>query len=598
MTPNTAISAAARRESHLIAAHPAITPNLLPVLHSTRRAVRELGSSLALSTHRLAAITLHDASLSLQVMAAANALRPVALDSGGVQERGTVRVETVSHAIPLIGIERYLALVRRSTEVESLQPGRQRNAIMATLAMAWHAAAQARAWAEAHHEHRSELAVVAAQARFGTDLALWALGPESGARLLADFAREPYLTDTEILGEQAADRFATLLSRQWRLPELAPRQPTAGPGAPPDPSEFGYLAARLARAASTNWYGQPLARCIELAADRLDQSIDVTDAQVRTLAAAAARRWPGPIVHLAARRLLFAPGEQPTTAVPEPWWTQQPPPAPPQAVTCETSRAPVAAVECPTPAATVPRPTPAATVSRPAPAAMVPHPTPATTVPRPAPATTVPRPAPAATVPCPTPAQSPASSRSEVSTTASGVTRLCERLREATDNDAATGAIVKMTVDGLCALLGFDHALFAVVDKHRTALRARYVRGTEHQALSDCFTVSVGDSPLLSRLLRRRSAIRLDRDKRPQVAAGLPGPLADLVVGRTASLMSVFIGKRAVGLFYADRLAIAQPETLHAEFTRVCTLAEAALAHASLAKRGGQTRPQVRDTPA
>ncbi len=99
---------------------------------------------------------------------------------------------------------------------------------------------------------------------------------------------------------------------------------------------------------------------------------------------------------------------------------------------------------------------------------------------------------------------------------------------------------------------GLQRAMFAMLNKERTELRARLVSEQSADAKLRAFQVDLSSPTLFSLLLKKPQAISLTPANAEKYQHLIPDPLHAVINSRQCLVMSVFLHNKPIGLFYAD----------------------------------------------
>lgn len=256
--------------------------NPLPVLARTTRELEPLVGEPQARFSAMAAVAAADPGLTVQLLRMANG-----------QQGGRLRSEitTVEHALMLLGTERLRSLPPRLPVVERVLRDPARHLLLRTFARAYHAAAQAEAWARDRHEQYPDEVFAAAQLHFVGEMVMAMHGPRELQRI-AELRTRDRLPQEEaeylVLGFPL-NELALELATRWRLPTLVVEALHAEKAA--ESRTLGViLAVRLARAAERHWYGEETLGLLESAAQWLHQAPAAIAAGAHRTAVATARQ--------------------------------------------------------------------------------------------------------------------------------------------------------------------------------------------------------------------------------------------------------------------------------------------------------------------
>ncbi|MEJ2461628.1 MAG: HDOD domain-containing protein [Candidatus Thiodiazotropha sp.] len=99
---------------------------------------------------------------------------------------------------------------------------------------------------------------------------------------------------------------------------------------------------------------------------------------------------------------------------------------------------------------------------------------------------------------------------------------------------------------------GLQRAMFAMLNKERTELRARLVSEQSAEGKLRAFQVDLRSPTLFSLLLKKPQAISLTPANAEKYQHLIPDPLHTVINSRQCLVMSVFLHNKPIGLFYAD----------------------------------------------
>lgn len=120
---------------------------------------------------------------------------------------------------------------------------------------------------------------------------------------------------------------------------------------------------------------------------------------------------------------------------------------------------------------------------------------------------------------------------------------------------ASLNEVLQLVLEGIYRGVGFDRVLFALLSHNRQQLIAKVALGSGAEALRNAFIFSLDQTPrdLINEFFRSPRAYRLEPGKNPP---GLRLDRLQLVTNADlACVAPILANGRAIGLFYADRLA-------------------------------------------
>jgi HD-like signal output (HDOD) protein len=183
----------------------------LPVFSRTIRDIRNVSSSSRSSARDLSDVIGHDASMAARVIQIANS--PLF----NLQNRD---IDTISSAVVLVGFDAVRELAISVTVIEEMLKGRQHARVGQHMAQAFHAAAQARAFARICG-HKCEEVFVAALLKEVGDMAFWSRAEQEAEAietLVADGA-DLVQAQLEVLGFELSE-LGRVLAADWNLGDL------------------------------------------------------------------------------------------------------------------------------------------------------------------------------------------------------------------------------------------------------------------------------------------------------------------------------------------------------------------------------------------
>ena len=139
-------------------------------------------------------------------------------------------------------------------------------------------------------------------------------------------------------------------------------------------------------------------------------------------------------------------------------------------------------------------------------------------------------------------------------------------------------ALLQALTDGLAADLPADRVLLAIVTPDRQQIAARFCSPPVDRRVLEGFQFPLDEGRLFSRLLARRASLSLKPGTSGLLAPLMPAGLLALAGRGAFFAMSVFSGRRPLGLFYADsRVATDLGEARFRRFQQICVAAGHAL---------------------
>ncbi len=216
-----------------------ITDRGMPVFHHAVKKIAGITSDRESSAAELAAAVLQDAAMTSRLLRVANS--PFYNPTGKP-------VSTVTRAVVRMGFDTVRSLCLSLAVVEAVARGAARDRLAREMARCFHAAVQARAFAEQRGDGSPEEVFIAALLRSLGRLALWCLGGEAAGELALAEDEE---AEKARLGVSA--RALTLaLVREWNLGRLLERAVLGRSDEDPRVSNV-TLAHELAAAVEQGW---------------------------------------------------------------------------------------------------------------------------------------------------------------------------------------------------------------------------------------------------------------------------------------------------------------------------------------------------------
>lgn len=106
---------------------------------------------------------------------------------------------------------------------------------------------------------------------------------------------------------------------------------------------------------------------------------------------------------------------------------------------------------------------------------------------------------------------------------------------------------------GLHDGLGLNRVVFAILNRDRSELQARYLAGTDNDPAFSQFRLNLDRPHLFSRLLEREQAVWLNDENHARFWPLVPESVRKLIHTDTFFAASVVVEGKPIGLFYADR---------------------------------------------
>lgn len=190
-----------------------ISENELPIFQYTVRAINDVVSKDATSTSDLSRIILRDANLTARVLRLAN--------SATFNVTGST-ISTVSRAILYLGFNVVRDVSMSLAIIDALLSGNIKEHALQLMSKSFHAAVQARNFAERRGDDDVEEIFIAALLRYVGEITFWCVAGEEGEKinelkLLQGFSDE--MAQQEVLGF-TLDQLTVGLTQDWHLSDL------------------------------------------------------------------------------------------------------------------------------------------------------------------------------------------------------------------------------------------------------------------------------------------------------------------------------------------------------------------------------------------
>ena len=190
-----------------------ISENELPIFKYTVSAINNVVSDDDSSTSDLSHIILRDANLTARVLRVANSATYNATGS---------TISTISRAIVYIGFNLVRDISMSLAIIDALLTGKAKEHVMKLMASSFHAAVQARDYAERRGDSSAEEVFIAALLSNLGEMIFWCVAGEDGDRIIElmeqqDFS--PEMAQKEVLGF-TFDELTVGLTRDWHISDL------------------------------------------------------------------------------------------------------------------------------------------------------------------------------------------------------------------------------------------------------------------------------------------------------------------------------------------------------------------------------------------
>lgn len=190
-----------------------ISKNELPIFKYTVNAINDVVSKDEASTSDLSRIILRDANLTARVLRLAN--------SATYNVTGST-ISTVSRAIVYLGFNLVRDISMSLAIIDALLGGKIKEHALKLMAQSFHAAVQARDFAERRDDPASEEIFIAALLRHVGEITFWCIAGEDGEKIInlmdeRGFSEE--MAQQEVLGF-TLDELTLALTNDWHLSDL------------------------------------------------------------------------------------------------------------------------------------------------------------------------------------------------------------------------------------------------------------------------------------------------------------------------------------------------------------------------------------------
>lgn len=282
----------------------------LPTFAHTAHQVAGVVSDRDSSAAELTRVVLQDAAMTAKLLRIANS--PLYNQSG----RG---VSTVSRAVILLGFDTVRSLCLSIAVVESFTSGKRKHELAKEMARSFHAAVQARAFAELRKDESPEEVFIASLLYNLGKLAFWARADgqaqELAGAIQASPDQDPEIVEESVLGFKLQQLTAEL-SREWKLGSLLEHALAGKKDADPRVGNvvFGHEVAHLALqgwgAAQMKELLARMAETLYLPLDKVAKIVETNAFEAAKTAAFYGAREAGRLIPLPARFGVAAASEK------------------------------------------------------------------------------------------------------------------------------------------------------------------------------------------------------------------------------------------------------------------------------------------------
>ena len=190
-----------------------ISENELPIFKYTVNAINDVVSKDATSTSDLSRIILRDANLTARVLRLAN--------SATYNITGST-ISTVSRAIVYLGFNLVRDISMSLAIIDALLSGKTKEHALQLMAQSFHAAVQARDFAERRGDDAAEEIFIAALLRYVGEITFWCVAGEEGEQIIELMEQRGFseeMAQQEVLGF-TLDQLTVALTCDWHLSDL------------------------------------------------------------------------------------------------------------------------------------------------------------------------------------------------------------------------------------------------------------------------------------------------------------------------------------------------------------------------------------------
>ena len=504
---------------------------LLPVYAHSAKAFRDALSDTVINWNTIGKIILTDPGLMLQTFRQLRA---------GSKRATSFEITGMSQMLMLMGVDRVKRLTSGLPILEKTLTGNSLTGYNRTVNRAYHAAFQARNWAQWRNDYAPEEVFIATLLYSVPELVLWINAPEKMQQLRRRIYKEgtaPLEAEQLTLGQSLREIWLTATS-DVQLPAFV--QDVHNPETASSPREqTAILALQLANLVEFGWYTEKVDGIIEQVAHYLNKHPDQATRIIHINAVNIAHDFPYSTVRPAAALLPLIPTADNRLLLEEFPHVEKQPPSPvldgrratPEARDGSGMRRaaegkPELREVGPVPAGKIKRDPGAAVIEQPK---IKPQGHPQTDTKISAVASVV--------------TLSP-----QPSLLAEAVQRLEAGMGKLTANE-----IIQLAVNAMQKGIGFHRVVFAALSSNRLYLEARCITGGEFDPAFNQFKVKLDKHNLFGRILEKPSSIWINDENRTKYWQSIPSEFKVLIKTNSFCVMSVHLNGKAVGLFYADR---------------------------------------------
>lgn len=483
----------------------------MPVFAKTVKDIAGVAADRESSAAELSRVILQDAAMTARLLRVANS--PIYSLPGR-------SISTVSRAVVLLGFDTVRSLCLSIAIIESLGNSARKARVAEHMARSFHAAVQARAFAEKRRDSSPEEVFIATLLCNIGDLAFWSLQSDVAAKLetaLAQPGCDRVHVEREVLGFELND-LSLGLSRKWNLGKLLENTLQHKVASDPRVSNV-QLAHELARSAEQGWDRPETKQLLTRIAEAVYLPLQEVTKLVHQNASLAAKTAQCYGVADAAERIPLPDSQRAPGSIRE--------------STRETTRETLREAGAKDQRAAESAPEPAKSAyNQPDPMLQL---------------------------------------------------TILRELSGMLDGKHDINLLLEMVLEGISRGIGMDRTLFAMLNPERNRLRARYALGWDSQDMREKFVFDISPlhASIFSHVLDTREPLWVGRDKEPRMKTLLTPAVQALTGGKAFFVMPIEVNGRSIGLFYADRSTSGRPldEEAFTAFRHFCQQANLALAY-------------------
>lgn len=574
--------------------------SLLPVIPATAKVLGQLMKDPNVSLHDIGTLIEQDPVMTVHLIREVN--RAFAKKAAGT-------LTNVHHCVSLLGLDRVTLLVKHFKAIKGDPSSKREMAYLRAIMQSLHAAEQARAWNSVRHQAAPEHVYLSTLMAGVPMWCLWRFAHKEMAIIntLQKRERIPAVDAEKAVLGCSREQIVLALAKRWHFPDnitdaldgdklpshrylaravkvgLTEKKPVL-----PNKDETGRIANSpsfpvalanwLAQEASIDWYSRQAYRCVAIIGGYLGVEQDEAWAVIRGAALKTSQRFPIPGVLTPAVSLIFPPGPAQrrrirmdrlsevvgqmkegvsvtaVTRTPTRTKQKQPlemdvtqlkvsPPNESKQIDASIADAPQRQVAKPEPMLSAP-PVPSSTSKAPG-------------------------------------------FKNEMKRRVfeSYVKRLINEI----GYFSAEHEVIRCTADVLFDVTELQRVVIGLVDRKSGTLQGYYAVGCEDTPQLGKFRVGLRPPNFFTQLLRKPQAVWVNPERDSGVTGLVPGEFKQVAQSDDYIVMSIFNGKGAFGILYADKAASGRQD-IHETELKVCrTIANASSKHLILmAKRAGK----------